>query len=77
VPIASDQLIAIDVLLEPDRTMVSRSEAVNARLRANYPAGYQLDATHAPHVTAGLLRGSAILYVWITCPECRDRRWTG
>jgi phosphoserine phosphatase len=47
----TDNLIAIDVLLEPDRTMVEKSNAVNARLRANYPDGYALDATHAPHVT--------------------------
>src|SRR6476620_4617212 len=46
-----NKLIAIDVLIEPDRTMVDKSNAVNARLRANYPAGYPLDATHAPHVT--------------------------
>ena len=47
----SDQLIAIDVLLEPDHIMVSKANAVNARLRANYPDGYALDATHAPHIT--------------------------
>ena len=46
-----DKLIAIDVLLEPDGTMVEKSNGVNARLRGNYPAGYALDATHAPHVT--------------------------
>jgi phosphoserine phosphatase len=46
-----DQLIAIDVLIQPDQTMVEKSNAVNARLRGNYPAGYALDATHAPHVT--------------------------
>jgi phosphoserine phosphatase len=44
-------LIAIDVLLEPDHIMVSKANAVNARLRANYPDGYALDATHAPHIT--------------------------
>jgi 2'-5' RNA ligase superfamily len=48
---SDDALIAIDVLLEPDQTMVGRSRALNARLRGNYPAGYELDATHAPHVT--------------------------
>jgi hypothetical protein len=44
-------LLAIDTLLEPDATLVQAAEAVNARLRENYPAGYSLDATHAPHVT--------------------------
>jgi 2'-5' RNA ligase superfamily protein len=48
---AGDKLIAIDVLLQPDQTMVTRANAINARLRRNYPDGYSLDATHAPHVT--------------------------
>jgi len=47
----SDNLIAIDVLLEPNQTMLDRANATNARLRENYSAGYALDATHAPHVT--------------------------
>ena len=46
-----DKIIAIDVLLQPDQTGVARANAINARLRANYPEGYSLDATHAPHVT--------------------------
>lgn len=46
-----DRLIAIDVLLEPDSTMVEKAKAANARLRADYPQGYALDATHAPHIT--------------------------
>lgn len=46
-----DGLIAIDILLEPNQTMIDKSNAVNARLRGNFPAGYALDATHAPHVT--------------------------
>jgi hypothetical protein len=33
----TDQLIAIDVLLEPDQIMVSKANAVNARLRATIP----------------------------------------
>jgi hypothetical protein len=46
-----DKLIAIDVLLEPDRTMTDKSKSLNAQLRENYQAGYALDATHMPHVT--------------------------
>ena len=42
------ELTAIDVLLEPDVTMVSKAEAANARLRENFPTGYALDALHAP-----------------------------
>lgn len=47
----NDQLIAIDILLQPDQTMVAKANAVNAELRGNLPSGYTLDATHAPHVT--------------------------
>jgi phosphoserine phosphatase len=46
-----DKVIAIDVLLEPDQTMISGAGAINARLRGDYAAGYELDATHSPHVT--------------------------
>lgn len=44
-------VIAIDVLLVPDQAMVGKAGKVNARLRENHAAGYELDATHAPHVT--------------------------
>jgi hypothetical protein len=44
-------VVAIDVLLEPDATMVQAAKAANAQLRENYDKGYALDATHAPHVT--------------------------
>ena len=47
----NDCLIAIDVLLEPNQTMLDKANASNALLRGNYAAGYALDATHAPHVT--------------------------
>jgi hypothetical protein len=45
------KLIAIDILLEPDQTLIEKANAANAWLRANFPAGYELDATHAPHIT--------------------------
>jgi len=45
---AGDKLIAIDVLLQPDQTMIAIANEINARLRSNYPEGYSLDATHAP-----------------------------
>jgi len=48
---ALPETVAIDVLVEPDATMVAKAEAVNARLRAEYPAGYALDASHRPHIT--------------------------
>ena len=48
---SDDKLIAIDVLLEPDRTMTAKAKSLNTRLRENYPDGYALDATHVPHLT--------------------------
>lgn len=48
---AGDRLFAIDVLLEPDATMVEKAKAANARLRENDPQGYALDASHAPHIS--------------------------
>src|SRR4051794_23685544 len=48
---AQQELIAIDVLLVPDQATIDKSMSLNAQLRANYPAGYALDATRIPHVT--------------------------
>jgi hypothetical protein len=45
------EIVAIDVVLEPDATLIKNAEAVNARLRQNDPKGYALDAAHAPHIT--------------------------
>jgi len=44
-------VIAIDVALRPDATMVQRAKAANARLLKAYPQGFALDATHNPHIT--------------------------
>lgn len=48
---AADGLIAIDVLLLPDATMVRRVEAINQQLLQDSAGGFALDATHAPHMT--------------------------
>jgi hypothetical protein len=42
---------AIDILLEPDSTMLEHSAANNARLLAVFPKGFALDAAHRPHIT--------------------------
>src|SRR5512136_1589700 len=42
---------AIDILLEPDATMVQQAQAVNDRLLKVFPKGFALDATHRPHIT--------------------------
>ena len=44
-------VIAIDILLEPDATMLQHAEANNARLLKVYPKGFALDAAHRPHIT--------------------------
>ncbi len=50
-PFEQDPVTAIDILLEPDATMLQHSEANNARLLAVFPKGFALDATHRPHIT--------------------------
>ena len=46
-----NSVTAINLLLEPDATMLERAEANNARLLAVFPQGFALDATHHPHIT--------------------------
>ena len=45
------EVTAIDILLEPDATMLRHAEANNARLLAVFPKGFALDAAHRPHIT--------------------------
>ena len=45
------RVTAIDILLEPDATMVQHAQADNARLLKAYPTGFALDPTHQPHLT--------------------------
>jgi hypothetical protein len=42
---------AIDILLEPDATMLRYCQASNARLLGAYPNGIALDEAHRPHIT--------------------------
>jgi hypothetical protein len=46
-----NRILAIDVLLLPDQTMVKKAEAINARLRENYPKGYTLGTDQVAHIT--------------------------
>jgi hypothetical protein len=48
---AQHPITAIDILLEPDATMIQHAEAVNGRLLKHFPKGFSLDATHRPHIT--------------------------
>jgi len=45
------KITAIDILLEPDATMLEHCKANNARLLKVYPQGFALDAAHRPHIT--------------------------
>jgi 2'-5' RNA ligase superfamily len=42
---------AIDILLDPDATMIEHAVAANERLRKSYPEGFALDASHQPHIS--------------------------
>ena len=47
----ANAITAIDILLEPDDTMLRHAQAVNERLLGVFPKGFSLDATHRPHIT--------------------------
>ena len=44
-------ITAIDILLEPDATMLGHAQANNARLLEVFPKGFALDEAHRPHIT--------------------------
>ena len=46
-----NDVAAIDILLDPDATMIQRATAANARLLQNFPKGYTLGGAHAPHIS--------------------------
>ena len=46
-----NDIIAIDISLAPDATMIKHATTDNARLLKVFPKGYSLDATHRPHIT--------------------------
>jgi phosphoserine phosphatase len=50
-PVGQIPVTAIDILLEPDATMLRHAEANNARLLKVYPQGFALDAAHRLHIT--------------------------
>jgi hypothetical protein len=50
-PAGQSPVMAIDILLEPDATMLRHAEADNVRLLKVYPKGFALDAAHRPHIT--------------------------
>jgi hypothetical protein len=46
-----DSVTAIDIVLEPDTTMVKHAEAANKRLLKDFPKGFALGETHKPHIS--------------------------
>jgi len=50
-PAAQSEITAIDILLEPDATMLEHAATNNTRLLGVFPKGFALDAAHRPHVT--------------------------
>ena len=42
---------AMDIVLEPDATMIERAQTANAALRKNFPKGYSLDEEDRPHIS--------------------------
>jgi hypothetical protein len=42
---------AIDILLDPDATMVKHAVAANERLLKEFPKGFALGKTHQPHIS--------------------------
>lgn len=49
--ITAGSVTAIDILLEPDATMLSHAQENNARLFKVFPGGFALDEQHRPHIT--------------------------
>ena len=48
---AQNAVTAIDILLEPDATMIQHAQAANALLLKDFPKGFALGNEHQPHVT--------------------------
>src|SRR5262245_38581445 len=42
---------AIDILLDPDTTMIQHAVAANERLRKSFPEGFALGNEHQPHIS--------------------------
>jgi hypothetical protein len=44
-------ITAVDIVLEPDATMIQHAQAANAGLLKNFPRGFALGDEHAPHMS--------------------------
>jgi hypothetical protein len=50
-PAGANSVTAIDILLDPDATMIAHAQAANARLLQSFPKGFTLGGVHAPHIS--------------------------
>jgi hypothetical protein len=50
-PADQNDVTAIDILLDPDATMIQHATAANAELLKHFPKGFTLGGVHAPHIT--------------------------
>jgi hypothetical protein len=48
---AASPITAVDIVLEPDATMIQHAQAANAGLLKNFPKGFPLGDEHAPHMS--------------------------
>jgi hypothetical protein len=48
---AQNPITAVDIVLEPDETMIQHAQAANSALRKNFPKGFALGDGHAPHIS--------------------------
>jgi hypothetical protein len=44
-------LTAVDIMIQPNATTITRAREVNRRMPLSIPAGITLDDTHMPHIT--------------------------
>ena len=53
-PVGADEpgsVTAVDILLDPDATMIEHAAAANERLRKSFPEGFALGKEHHPHIS--------------------------
>jgi len=51
VPQSQDDLVAINIALNPGEMMIARAKTANAAMRDEFPDSFELDSSHVPHIT--------------------------
>jgi hypothetical protein len=70
---AQNPIMAIDILLEPNATMIQHAQAANAGLLRNFPKGYSLDDEHKPHIS--VMEATYIQPIWTRYSSLLMRFW--